>query len=168
MDPSNSNLELLDIKVVELIREGSPENHRTIGLCESVVNGLVQELKPIVKYVCQPRDIYHGEGMIEGPEKMIVHCVLVCEVNEKMGKRVYLDKKGEFFSVIDTFPDNRETTLDEGYEAWLGIPFSTLFTSLHAILVKAREKRDERNRKINNRERLLESILTTIREFTPN
>ena len=175
MDPSNSNLELLNVKVTDIIRIGSPENDKTVKLCTTVVEQLIEELKPILKYVCTPRDLYDGksEGRIIGgevsPKKITIHCILIGDSSKvkSLGERVYLENDGKFFEVLDTYPDNREVIYHPSpskYAAWMNVPFSVLLEALHGALKTARRKREEFLKSIKKREELLESILTTIRE----
>lgn len=168
MDTSNSPMNVL---VRDLINSPHQEDRETAERCKQVLARILENLKPILRYICAPEYFKYCDY---NP----VRCMLIGELRgpDFFGSpydpkccRLFLRDCGTFF---DAYQEKDESFslpirsamkadyfLERGSDAWMNVPFSELIANLKAALDRALQKRQEHLKAITIRRELLDKML---------
>jgi len=175
MDTSNSDL---NVKVYDLKSSLHPEDQETVKNYEQALKMIIEEIKPILRYICT---VVYFNNLLNG-----VRCFEVGNFEAYYGNKftLFLAENGKFFATREVKEAKNKLQIVDmgnimqglGYECipkdivtqgdnltWIHMPFSELIANIKAVLDQAEQKRREHLETLEKRSRLLGKILETIK-----
>lgn len=172
MDTSSNS----DFRPIDLLKSGLPENRELYDKSAYIVQGIVNELKPLMKYLSHPVLLCHPRNYRCEVEK--VRAMVVCGVDiEFVGKILhgdvlYLDESGQFFvaKAAHTVQEDKSSEKEFHYTdeqvgmGWQYLSFEMLVKSLKNALTAGIEKREKHLASLKTRHKKLDKILNILQE----
>ncbi|MEK7629206.1 MAG: hypothetical protein AAB394_01635 [Patescibacteria group bacterium] len=124
----------------------------------SVVEAVVRELLPVLRYIAAPRFLWKKDGSGAG---YTCHCIKIGR--NRLGANIYLDGNGGTFGTETE--DDKEYVLSTHNTPYMlrSLPFEDLITSLQEMLQKAIEKRTQHLASLNERSQKLDEIMAILK-----
>lgn len=192
MDTSNN---LTSFSVMELRTSGFPDEAALAEKAEQILWGLVDQLKPVLRYIANPIPIIAGVAGPPGCKDIVnpfdpEYYQGLSERAVELGKNpkstlssiLFLGEDGEFFTAEEcpfapknsrhfhykkSWGDLRKIVL---YDKWVGswdeYPFDYLIAHLQAAFHKAKEKREKHLASIAERSSKLDQIMEILKKPT--
>jgi len=159
MDTSNSDLEVLSVKVIDLLTSVYAEDKEMAELCKQVVEKTIIRVKPILRYLCGPLQV------ISHNASQSVRCAALGIIYVRMSGDQYslfLKDDGEFMGVVKV--GNYYYSDNHSGEIWMFVPFSDLIVGMKKLLERAEHKHAEHVEALRKRKNVLEKMLRVLQE----
>jgi len=185
MNPSDS---IMNVTVWSLRSSVHPEDNKTAAICERLLADILTKLKPILRYVCAPREFYVNPNMGG------VRCLLLgtyktsFESEKDTPTHVFLSETGAFFSARAKAILMAEKSEDlvilchgncansgnvwemvrdgesDKYCTWNQLPFLDLIKGLGKTLAEAEERQREHLALVAKQRQLLDKLAYVLQE----
>jgi len=166
MDASNSQFDGLHVRAFDLRQSHHHEDRETADRMYGLLHRLVDEIKPVLRYVCAPADFCNGYK---------ARCVRMGEATiDSFGNKedgfVYLTEKGAFIYVRKSGKGLHVATegrlwgelIKFGTESWALMEFDDLLKALQALFKRAEARREEHLQTVRQRTSLLEKLCAVV------